>query len=79
MFLQILSGSSGKSAKTQASGPIAITRGLSLLFMRAAHLPRSLARRIAAFDEGRMIDRRLRTRRWCDSTERALTDDLRGL
>jgi hypothetical protein len=79
MFLNVVNGSSEKSAKTQAAGPIAVTRDFSPLFLRAAHLLGRLVQRIAAFAQGRIIDRRLRTSRWCDSTERALIDDLTDL
>jgi hypothetical protein len=79
MFLNVVAGSCEKRNKTQAASPFDLTRGFSRLFLRAAHLPGRLVQRIAAFNEGRIIDRRLGTCRWCDSTERALTDDLTGL
>jgi hypothetical protein len=68
-----------ESGKAQATGQIAVTREFSPLLLRAAHLLGRLVQRIAAFAQGRIIDRRLRTSRWCDSTERALLEDLTGL
>jgi|HubBroStandDraft_6_1064221.scaffolds.fasta_scaffold998346_1 hypothetical protein len=78
MFLNVVNGSSEKSVKTQAIGPISVARDYSLLFLRLAPWLRRLAARIAPYAEDRIIDRRLRTSRWCDSTERALLDDLTG-
>jgi hypothetical protein len=81
MFLKVASGSSDKPAKTQATAPITFIGDSSLLFLRPAGWLRGLVERIAAPAHDRTIERRLRTLRWCDSTERALLDDstdLRG-
>jgi hypothetical protein len=68
------------TVKTQVAGRIAAaTRGLSPLFLRVAHSLSHLVERIAPFAQSRPIDRRLRTLRWCDSTERALLADRTGL
>jgi hypothetical protein len=76
MFLNVVSGTSERSAKTRAAGLIVATRELWPLFLRAAHSLSRLVQRIAAFAERKIVDRRLGTQRWCDSTERALIDDL---
>ena len=73
MFPNAADSCSETPAQTQATGPIAITREFSLLFLRAAH---RFVHRLIDFAQRRTIDRRLRTLRWCDSAERALLDDL---
>jgi hypothetical protein len=79
MFPNVVGGCSETSGQTQATGPIAVTREFSLLFLRAAHLIGRLVHWIIVFVQRRTIDRRPRTLRWCDSAERALLDDLGDL
>ena len=76
MFLNVVSSTLEKSAKTQATGLIAATREFWPLLLRAARLLGRLVQQIGAFAERRIVDRRLGTQRWCDSTERTLLDDL---
>jgi hypothetical protein len=78
MFLNV-SGSSEKSTITQATGPIAVTRDSFPLLSRPARWLGRLLERIAAPAQDRAIERRLRTLRWCDSTERAMLHDFTGL
>jgi hypothetical protein len=77
VFLQIASGSTRKSAETQATGLIITTRDIPF-FLRSARWLLRLIERSAALAHDRRIDRRLQTLRWCDSTERALLDDSAG-
>jgi hypothetical protein len=79
MFLNVVSRSSERSAKTQATDLIAVTREFSPPFLHPARWLGRLVQLIAASAQDRTIDRRLRTLRWCDSTERALLDDFTGL
>jgi hypothetical protein len=78
VFLQVASGSTRKSAETQATDFIITTR-LIPFFLRSARWFVRRVERSAALAQDRGIDRRLRTLRWCDSTERALLDDSADL
>jgi hypothetical protein len=79
MFLNVVSRSSEDLPKTQATDRIAVTREFFPLFLRPVRWLGRLVSRIVASAQDKTIDRRLRTLRWCDSTERALVDDLTGL
>jgi hypothetical protein len=67
-----------RSSKESSTGPIAVTRDFCSPFLRPARWFGRLVQRIGAAVQGGTIVRQ-GTSRWCDSTERALNDDLMGL
>ena len=79
MLLNVVSRSCERSAKTRATDLIAVTREYSPLILHPVRWLGRLVQRIAASAQDRTIDRRLRTVRWPDGTERALLDDFTGL